>query len=283
MSAVLDAPIAEELRLGVYPGIPIGIYHGDARAISNTGLQRFARSPEIFYGQTLDLLRPPPEEKPGQLVGQLAHCAILEPDQFGARYAVGPTIHRGTNKWKDFVELNSDKVCIQKKEYDAAMRQGDSVRKHPDIRRALEKGAPEISAYWQDPKTGVRCRCRPDWVNPVDDAGVVLLDVKTYSDASAREFEKQVARKGYYLQDAFYSRGYAIAADMEVHAFIFVAVETEYPHAANALMLDPESQAEGLRQIDALLPKYAECLATNVWPGYSQTIQQITLPRYKFL
>lgn len=286
MSAVLEevaAPPAHPL-LGVHHGVPNVAYHGSP-GISNSGLQNFAKSAAIYYGRHLDPLRPPPEEKAGQLEGNLAHCAILEPDQFGSRYAIGPTVRRNTTKWKDFVALNPDKVCIQVEQYDAAMRQADNVRKLPAMARALAKGAPEVSAYWKDPATGVLCRCRPDWVYPVDDSGVMLLDVKTYSSAEPEEFQRQVARKGYFIQDAFYSRGYAIAAEVEVYAFLFVAVETEWPYEPNVLMLDPESQAEGLREVDRLLPKYKQCLATNTWPGYctpEHEISEITLPRYKF-
>lgn len=280
MNAPVETTLAREIREGLYPDLAIDDYHGDTTAISNTGLNHFAKAPEIYFGRHLDPRRPPAQEKPGQLHGQLAHCAILEPDHFGSRYVIGPAVNKNTNIWKDFVKLNEGKRAIDKEQYDTARYQAESVRKNPDIRKALEKGRPEVSAYWRDPDSDVLCRCRPDWETPIDDAGVVLLDVKTYSDAGRKEFLKQVERKFYYRQAALYTRGYGIAAKVEVYEFIFVAVETEWPYRANAFILGPRTLEKGNREIDELLPRYADCLATNTWPGDNQPIQEIDLSNY---
>lgn len=85
-----------------------------------------------------------------------------------------------------------------------------------------------------DPATGELCRCRPDWAHPTGDRGVILVDVKTCGDASPREFGRQVARKGYHRQAAFYSDGYEIASGKRVLGFVFVAVESTWPFAASA-------------------------------------------------
>jgi len=187
---------------------------------------------------------------------------------------------RSTKVWKEFEAANAGKKCIKPGEYEAAMRQGESVRRLPEIRDALAAGHPEVSAFWIDPETGVKCRCRPDWVHPCGDAGSILLDVKTYSDASPAEFRRQVARKRYHVQDAFYSDGFQRASGLEVLAFVFVAVETEWPYAANALMLDDLAKTTGRDLYRRDLDTYAECLRTGEWPGYSNQIEIISLPNW---
>ena len=264
--------------LGLFYGMDIDKYHASP-AISNSGLRDFARSPAHFYGLHLDPDRPAPVEKAGQLEGTLAHCAILEPAQFDARYAVGPDVSRSTKEWKAF-EASQSRQCIKPDQYAAAQAQARAVHQLPDIARILSAGQPEVSAFWIDPDTGVLCRCRPDWVHPVGNNSVVLLDVKTYSDASPKEFARQVARKGYHNQAAWYSDGYEQASGQHVVGFVFVAVESAWPHAASAVMLDDEGLAKGRADNRLLLDQYARCLAGDEWPGFTPTIELITLPAW---
>lgn len=265
----------------IIDNLDIDEYHTRSE-ISKSQLDTLDLSPAIFYARHRDPQRPPAPQRAGQLDGQLAHCAVLEPNEFEKRYVVGPTLNRNTKAWKEFVEANSDRIAIQQDQYDTAMRQAASVRALPEVREALDQGHAERSAFWTDPETGVNCRCRPDWTHPVGESSVILLDVKTYSLASADEFRRQAARKRYHVQDAFYTDGYSEAADVDVLAFVFVAVETEYPFAANAMMLDGASRDQGRADYQRNLHTYQRCEETGEWPGYSKEIQMITLPAWAF-
>ena len=256
-------------------------YHG-SEGISKTGLDRIRRSPFMYHALHINPARPAPKDKAGQLEGALAHCAILEPAEFDKRYVIGPDVNRNTKAWKEFLESAGDRIAIKPDQYEAAMRQAESVRKLRDIAEALAAGKPEVSAYWTDPATNVLCRCRPDWVHDYGAAGVILLDVKTYSDASPEEFRRQIARKRYHVQDAFYSDGFRIASGRPVLGFIFVAVETDYPYAASAVMLDERSQHQGRVEYQQDLQVYAQCVASNQWPGYSSGITPVSLPAWAF-
>lgn len=281
----MNAPM-RALAGRVVHDLPIDEYHADTSAVSKSGLDLVRQSPVIYYAKYLDpqyerqRIAAVDEMKGGQLVGQLAHCAILEPHAFAERYAIGPTVHRGTKAWKEFVEANPDRIAIQQEQADAAFAQAESVRSLPDVRDALAVGHAEVSAYWIDQQTGVQCRCRPDWVYDVSDDAVILLDVKTYSDASPAEFRRQIARKRYHVQDSFYSDGYAAASGKRVLAFIFVAVETEWPYAASAVMLDDISRERGAQLYREDLATYARCLESGIWPGYSNQIEIVSLPAW---
>lgn len=257
-------------------------YHAMA-PVSKSQLDTLDLSPAIFYARHRDPQRPAPASKAGQLEGQLAHCSILEPQEFESRYVIGPTVNRNTKVWKEFVEAHSERVAIQHDQYEAAVRQAASVRALPEIGEALASGHAEVSAFWTDADTGVDCRCRPDFVHQVRDDAVLLLDVKTFSSAAPGEFRRQVARKRYDVQAAFYSDGYENASGLEVLGFIFLAVETEYPFAANAFMLDDESLEAGRQKYRKNLRTYAECERTNTWPGYSTGIDIIRLPSWALI
>lgn len=292
MNAIAD------IQPGVIEGMDIDAYHSSP-GISKTGLDRINRSPARFYALSLDPNRPPEKELAGQLEGQLAHCAILEPDEFDKRYVTLPANapDRPTEAmlkakspsessiarqkwWAEWDRNNNGRIIITHQQRETALRQADAVRQLPDIREALAAGRPEVSAFWRDPATGVLCRCRPDWVHPAGQSGVVLLDVKTYSDASPAEFRRQCARKRYHVQDAFYSDGFELASGLEVLAFVFVAVETDYPFHASAVMLDLMSRQQGVEDARRNLDTYAECLRTGTWPGYSPGIETVSLPTW---
>jgi hypothetical protein len=280
VSVVLPAALAPTLPyLGVVRNLDADTYRAHG-GLSYSGLKLFARSPAHYFAWMRDERRPI-IERAGQLEGTLAHCATLEPGEYPFRYAVGPDVSRATKDWKDFVARHPGYVCIKPAQHVAAMAQAASIRAHPEIAALLKKGDAEVSAFWQDPETGVACQCRPDWVHPIGrdlDESVILVDVKTYSDASPSEFSRQVARKRYHWQAAWYSDGYALAANVEVLGFVFVAVETEWPYAACAVMLDDDSLDVARRELRPLVRCYQECNASGVWPGYPPTIEQIELP-----
>lgn len=283
---------------GIVLDLDIDRYHGGP-GISKTGLDRINRSPAYFYAMSLDPNRPPEKERGGQLEGALAHCAVLEPGEFRHRYAVlpadaprKPTDAQWNAKkpgadsiaamdwWRGWLADNTGKTVITADQYDVAMWQAESIRKLPDIAEALAVGAAESSAFWIDPETGVLCRCRPDWAHPVGESGAILIDVKTYSDASPEEFARQIARKRYHVQDRFYSDGYSLASKRQVLGFVFVAVETEWPFAASAVMLNEQSRYQGAADYRRNLDTYAECIKTNEWPGYSTGIETVSLPAW---
>lgn len=287
---------------GITPGLHFDVdiedYHGGP-GISKSGLDSINANPAIYYGRHLDPQRPPPASRGGQLEGSLAHCAILEPDEFAKRYATLPTDapRRPTDAqwnaknpspesvaamawWKEWNATTNGATVITHDQRETAMRQADSVRRLPEMVEALQRGHAETSAYWTDPVTGELCRCRPDWVYEANESSVILLDVKTCADASPAEFRRQIARKRYEVQDGFYSDGYGIASGKDVLAFVFLAVESGWPYAACALMLDDIGKEQGRRSYRCNLNTYAECRKTGIWPGYSERIEIITLPNW---
>lgn len=286
---------------GIYPDMENEDYHAQKHAISNSGLGDILLSPFHYWAKHLNPDRPPEKDRAGQLEGTLAHCAILEPDEFHKRYVVlpGDAPRRPTSAqinakkpsddtvaaiawWDEWAAKTGGALTITRDQYDVAMRQAEQVHQISVVAEAIRRGRAEVSAFWKDPETGVLCRCRPDFAHDLNDSEVVLLDVKTYSSASPDEFALQIARKGYARQDAMYSDGYALAAGVTVNGFVFLAVESDYPYAASVVMLDNDSKAAGFRDYRRGLDRYAECLQTNRWPSYCpHGVETVRLPNWK--
>lgn len=267
-------------------GMPIEKYHG-GEGISKSGLDEIALSPRRWWGSHRDPKRPKEERKEtaAQLIGNMAHCILLEPERFDARYRVGPEVsNKNVKAWQTFKgECEAiGASAIDSEQYDMAMRMSESALAHPVIRKYLRElpGVSEESAYWWDPETGVLCRCRPDRRVDVGDGAVVLADVKTYSDASTDEFARQVARMRYHVQAAFYSDGYQLVSRKQVNGFLFIAIEVAHPHVCNVMMLDAASHQVGRELYRRDLNRYAECLKADVWPGHGEEIYTIELPRW---
>lgn len=272
---------------GVYLDMPNDAYHGGV-GISNTGLRNLAKSPFHFYSLHMDPARPQPTAKPGQLEGTLAHCAILEPLHFASRYIVGPDVRANTNEWKAFVEKHGSKKVIKPDQKEVAHAQARSLRGLDDVAELLSRGVAEASVYCTEsitnPDTGevveVTCRVRPDWTHPVNDDSVILTDVKTCGDASPHEFARQIKRKSYHCQNAFYKRVYEKATGKKVLGFVFAAVEDSWPFASSAVMLNDSDVEDGDAQNQRLMQLYVKCLTEGQWPSYVQGIVPVSIPNY---
>ncbi|MCV6037263.1 PD-(D/E)XK nuclease-like domain-containing protein, partial [Escherichia coli] len=74
--------------------------------------------------------------------------------------------------------------------------------------------------YWEDPETGILCRCRPDKIIPEFHW---IMDVKTTADI--QRFKTAYYDYRYHVQDAFYSDGYEAQFGVQP-TFVFLVAST---------------------------------------------------------
>lgn len=282
---------------GLYEGMSNEEYHA-APGLSNTGLTELARSPWHYYSRFLDPSRPERERKAGQFEGTIAHCAILEPDEFMRRYVVTPsnaprrpTAAQWNAKnpspesvqamawWSNWEAENEGREVVSHDDYSRVLRQAESVRRIREVRELFQHGKAELSAFAT--ADGVLKKCRPDWTAYVGGGDVILIDVKTVGDAKPDEMARHIGRKGYYRQAAHYWRTFEQASGLRVVAFKFLAVESEWPYAASLTQLDDVSLQVAMEEVRDLTALYAECLKSGRWPGYDEA-QVVSLPAYLF-
>jgi hypothetical protein len=284
MSPELHAELlALEPGRGLVAGdIPNEAYHSGI-GLSCSGAKRLLVTPYHFHALTLPRDVPMKGPTAAMFNGTLVHCALLEREQFAKRYRVSLAEDKRTKEYRSYVQLGLEEgfEVITFAQHWQAFSQADALAKLPDIAHLLSIGQAEKSVYWRDVAHGVLCKCRPDHMTPVaHDRGIVLLDVKTTTDASAEGFAKACANYSYHLQAAWYCEGVRVATGREVHGMVFAVVESEFPYACATYMLGDESLRKGREAMQRALGIYAQCDKAQAWPGYPQQIQVIDLPRW---
>lgn len=289
---------ASDAPLGIVYDMPAEHYHA-VPALSNSALSALKRSPRHYWAQYINPERPARVETPRMFTGTLAHCAALEPDAMAARYIVvpedaprRPTAAQWAAKkpgadsqaamawWSDFNAQASGRLIVTAEQYSATRQQLAAVLAVPELAALLASGHSEVSFFWIDAETGAHCKARADHVHTLADGRAILLDLKTTSDASPEQFGRSVWNFGYHRQDAWYSRGFTLATGIEVAAFVFGVVTSDYPFIAVPYLLDDAAKAAGAQQCRDLLATYAQCKAADYWPAYGSGVQLLSLPAW---
>jgi hypothetical protein len=142
--------------------------------------------------------------------------------------------------------------------------------------RLLDGALMELSVQWKDDATGVLCKARLDAYN--ERIGTVI-DIKTTIDASPQGFGRKLYAYGYNRQAAWYLDSLRAHNESAYH-FVFIAVEKEPPYSIGLYRLSDEAIKLSRSENQALLRRYAECSRTDVWPGYTDGIEDISIPKY---
>jgi len=213
-------------------------------------------------------------------IGQAIHTAILEPDTFNERFLCLPDIDRRTTKgremYAELVSQNPDKTILKPDDFHVALDVATAVRSNSHCASLLSGAHTELSLDWTDKATGVLCKAR---IDAYQESMSLIVDIKTTQDGSRSGFPRKLYSYGYHRQAAWYLTGMQANGEAADH-FVFCVVEKEAPNAVALYRLNDETIRLSRQENDRLLAVYAECLRTNHWPGYTQGIEDISIPDY---
>lgn len=274
---VADPVIVEDIEPGIYYGISNENYHAGP-GVSKSQLDDIADTPALYLWRknapvdttktkTLDL-------------GTAFHCRVLEPEEFSNRFIVAPEFNRRTNAGKEEEKAflmkcaSTGKTVITAEESRKIELMYQSVMALPLGQWLVESaGHAESSIYWEDPETGILCRCRPDKIIPEFHW---IMDVKTTADI--QRFKTAYYDYRYHVQDAFYSDGYEAQFGVQP-TFVFLVASTtiecgRYP--VEIFMMGEEAKLAGQQEYHRNLRTLSDCLNTDEWPA----IKTLSLPRW---
>lgn len=170
-------------------------------------------------------------------------------------------------------------VPILAADHDQVTAMVEAVWAHPFANALLSgEGTPEASLFARDPQTGVMLRARLDWLPDRRTGRLLLADYKTCRSAQQDDFMKAAVNYGYHQQLPFYAmiaRLLGLADDVKC---LFVAQENTPPYLVNVIQLPVTAQRIGDHLNRKAIDLYAQCAATDTWPGYSDDVVIGELP-----
>ena len=227
-------------------------------------------------------LENPGEDTPALRMGRLIHSIVLQPETVDEVYAMSPSgidrrTKEGKEAWFRFTEAAEGKEIISAEEWEEAKQVAFSVLS--SAKDLLTGCVTEVPLFWDDPMTGIRCKCRVDAMKELDDK-FLLIDLKTTSDASTSAFVRDAVRYGYHVQAAHYMN--AVTTLGLNHGkpveWWFVAVEKKGPFAVNQIKADDGFVDEGQLKLISLMDTLDECLREDEYPGYG--VNTLTMPAW---
>ncbi len=248
-------------------------YHADTEHVSTSSLKEILRSPAHYRARLAD----PPDSRAMQ-IGVALHAAVLEPQTLDTAFAVWEGGARRGKEYDAFLKANAGRTVLTPEEMAnvLGMREAIFAYELADLPSLLCRGERELSIYWRDEESGVKCRARPDCF-----LEGVVFDLKKTQDARPDEFAKSVARYGYDFQAAFYLEGLRRFTGREDFTLVLIAVEEASPHGVWLHELTPELLTGAQRDVQRALALHARCTRSGVWPVYLQAYSELgQLPRW---
>lgn len=256
-------------------------YHADHTAVSKTALSLFRESRRLYEAEYITHTAPPRKTTKAMELGDLAHAALLEPERLETDYVYYPEDILSSNgaastiKAKDFKEKHTaaGRVVLKREDFKTVAKMVQSIREvcKPWLAMPAKR---EHAIYWTHDESGLRLKCKPDWLIIADDRCFVF-DPKTSNDPRPEAAKYKAEDFQWWLQEAHYREGIEAATGKPVEWY-WICPETEFPFRCSICAFDDETRMAGAFARRKLLLELADCINTNnfaeLWEGKVNTI-----------
>lgn len=252
--------------IGTHAGIPNAEYHADLTAVSASPLVTLHRhSPAHMVAE-----RDEPKDSRPLVAGSAMH-AILSGDFEEDGFEALPPGKTGASKEAKAITAAGGQ-WLTAKEHDQADGCAEAIASHKRAMQLCSGGSQEVSVVWQDEASGLLCKCRPDvWR---EDIGLVIDYKSIGRRVSPKAAASAIFDYGYHIKAAHYLAGTG------AKTFLWIFVEKAKPHGVRMFTASAEMLAVGEAYRREALYTWAHCKERGEWPGYSETIEDIDLPRW---
>lgn len=280
------------MKPGVHDGISNAAYHG-----------QLTPKPSISASMAVTLMEHCPlklwsgcylnpdyerEEKTTWDLGTAGHLALLEPSEWAARTVIidAADYKKPANQDLRDAAYLAGKTPLLPKHVDQIMGLRKSVLADPIAGPAFATGTGrefEQTIICRDRKTGVYLKCRPD-VRAADWSWVA--DLKTTTNANPRALKAKAFDDGWAQRAEWYMDVIEGATGIRPAEFFFIVPEVKPPHIVTVCRFKPElgDKPAALQWASMMNRKaidvFAECVATNRWPGYTDRVVDLEYPNW---
>lgn len=263
----------------IYLDLPNDTYHL-AASLSSTGVKQLLKNPYLYwYNSHLN-----PDKEPLDTAalkrGRVAHILLLEPQHFNSEFKIKEGVYR-----------SGKEGVVGEGEYNEIQAACEVLRSTKLISKLIIGGLPEVSIFWNDALTGVKCRSRLDYIKEN-----LIIDYKTVSSIEQFDITNSIARYGYDIQAGIYMDSIQkIINSKEIQGdynpewlknirkhkkfeFIFIFQEKKAPFLYRAVQVDPkiiELGQEKFRQAINLFKQYYDKYGANPWPSGLDSVEHL--------
>ncbi len=231
----------------------------------------------------------PPEHKDIWDLGSAAHNMVLRQDMWREEIDVIMFPDWRTKAAREAREASrsNGRYPILRHNYDALERMVTVLEAHPVAANAFKGGKPEQSLLWQDERTGIWCRCRPDYTpslkTPLGNMTTAIWpDYKTTA-VNLMKWERSFTLDyGGALRAAHYEAGIRATANCADPILYYVVQERSPPFSIIIRVADPASpfMKIGRAMHRKACDIWAKCLNSDTWPSYD-LMGTLTIPQWQ--
>ncbi len=257
-----------------YSAIPNHVYHGFKDWYSSSMIKHVIRSAESFFYE----INHPHKDSIALERGSAFHSGVEGLAKDGTRWLFDSEVvecSAASVKAKPFIEAKAahpDKAVLHIDEIEKAWKMAQKLFDKASKINYFSQGHPELSFFWIDEETGLKLKCRPDWLFPN-----WMPDYKTTKSHTLEGFSKEIANYNYHLSAAMYLEGVQAVTGEKIENYHFLAINNTPPFEVAAYALDEAAKFEGHALFHKCLKEIAEYA-----PNAPLEPQTISLPRGAF-
>lgn len=279
---------------GVYEGVPSEIYHA-WDAVNASTLKALADTTPHHVNWDRMNPEPPPNLPPPAReatldIGTAWHTLCLQPEEYD-RYVVElPELDFRTKEAKTYLadvkasRVDFPSVYLRPESAAKVRAMAEAMKKHSTADALLRlPGRVELSVVWVTKTASGRdalVKVRFDKItDPVNEAPVVIVDLKSAQSAKADDFSRAIVDMKYHWSAGLYMAIARECPDLpNPEGFIFAVQEKERDFPVACYRLDAAAIQLGEQKVREMLDVWVECATSGVWPGYDSGLTTISVP-----
>ena len=134
-------------------------------------------------------------------------------EYFDEKILESPTKTIETKAWQKLKAEYPDCFILPEADRQAVFEMAKNIYARASYLKFFEGGFAELSFFWVDEKTGIKCKCRPDWI---DFDKAIIVDYKTTKNHLKNGFDREILSHNYHFSAGMYIEGVYRVTGIEI-------------------------------------------------------------------